>query len=108
MDQRRLGRSLPASANESADSVLAGFGPSTDTLEAVSEGESRTRAVENALRRLSEPLRVAIVLRYMEDLQYGEIADVLGCSVGTVKSRLSRAHHFLQDVLKPNAERERE
>jgi RNA polymerase sigma-70 factor (ECF subfamily) len=111
MDQRRRapGGPLPASANESADSVLARIpDPAPTPSEQVSEGESRTRAVENALRRLSEPLRVAIVLRYMEDLQYGEIADVLGCSVGTVKSRLSRAHHFLQDVLKPNAERERE
>jgi RNA polymerase sigma-70 factor (ECF subfamily) len=111
MDQRRRapGGPLPASANESADSILARIpDPAPTPSEQVSEGESRTRAVENALRRLSEPLRVAIVLRYMEDLQYGEIADVLGCSVGTVKSRLSRAHHFLQDVLKPNEERERE
>ncbi len=109
MDQRRRapGGPLPASTNESADSLLARIAdPAPTPSEQVSEGESRTRAVENALRRLSEPLRVAIVLRYMEDLQYGEIADVLGCSVGTVKSRLSRAHHFLQDVLKPIADRE--
>jgi RNA polymerase sigma-70 factor (ECF subfamily) len=74
--------------------------PGDGPLDQVAEGEFSRRSVERALRRLSEPLRAVIVLRYIEDLQYGEIADVLGCSVGTVKSRLSRAHQFLQDTLR--------
>lgn len=90
-----------------SESILANLrDPAPLPFEQISEGESRSRIVERALRRLSEPLRAAIVLRYMEDLRYDEIADVLGCSVGTVKSRLSRAHHFLQELLGPNGKPE--
>ncbi len=50
------------------------------------------RAVLGALSGLSEKLRTVLVLRYLEELSYEEIADVLECSSGTVKSRLARAH----------------
>jgi RNA polymerase sigma-70 factor (ECF subfamily) len=96
------GQNGPRRNDERTDSLLANIrDPAPLPFEQIAEGESRSRVVERALRRLSEPLRAAIVLRYMEDLRYDEIADVLGCSVGTVKSRLSRAHHFLQELLKP-------
>ena len=75
--------------------------PHQGPLEELAEHEYQEHAVERALRRLSEPLRVVVVLRYMEDLPYAEIAEVLECSVGTVKSRLSRAHAFLQQTLRP-------
>ena len=73
--------------------------PEAGPLELLAEGEFRQKAVERALQRLSSPLRMVIILRYMEGKQYSEIAEVLECSVGTVKSRLSRAHSFLQEVL---------
>jgi RNA polymerase sigma-70 factor (ECF subfamily) len=53
--------------------------------------ERRTR-VEQAVRRLPPKLRGPLVLRHIEGLAYGEIARVLGVSIGTVASRLSRAH----------------
>lgn len=43
------------------------------------------------LRSLGARQRVAVVLRYYEDLSEAEIAEAMGCSVGTVKSQLSRA-----------------
>ena len=50
------------------------------------------RAIEAAVQDLSPRLRVAVVLRYTGGLSYEEVAEALECSVGTVKSRLARAH----------------
>jgi len=47
-------------------------------------------AVRTALRRLPWPQRAVLVLRFLDDLSEQQTADVLGCSVGTVKSRTSR------------------
>jgi RNA polymerase sigma-70 factor (ECF subfamily) len=40
--------------------------------------------------------RMVIVLRYTQGLSYEEISDALGCSTGTVASRLNRAHKVLE------------
>jgi RNA polymerase sigma-70 factor (sigma-E family) len=48
-------------------------------------------AVRRALGRLPRRMRAALVLRYFEDMTEPEVADVLGVSVGTVKSTVSRA-----------------
>jgi RNA polymerase sigma-70 factor (ECF subfamily) len=52
-------------------------------------------AVRAAIRRLKPKLRIAILLKYFEDLSYQEMAEVLGCSTGTVASRLNRGHQEL-------------
>jgi RNA polymerase sigma-70 factor (ECF subfamily) len=57
-------------------------------------------AVRTALRRLSPPLRVVIVLRYYHGLSYAEIGAILELPEGTVKSRLNLAHQKLRDYLK--------
>jgi RNA polymerase sigma-70 factor (ECF subfamily) len=54
--------------------------------------EQRRVRVERAVRRLPPKLRSPLVLRHVEGLAYGDIARVLGVSIGTVASRLSRAH----------------
>jgi RNA polymerase sigma-70 factor (sigma-E family) len=48
-------------------------------------------AVWRVVRRLPDRQRACIVLRYYEDLSEREVAEILGCSVGTVKSHSSRA-----------------
>ena len=48
-------------------------------------------SLSRALRRLPERMRAAVVLRYYEDMSEAEIAGVLGVSLGTVKSTVSRA-----------------
>ncbi|MFV2177137.1 SigE family RNA polymerase sigma factor [Actinomadura sp. LOL_016] len=50
-----------------------------------------------ALRRLPERQRLAVMLRYYEDMSEAEIAEVLGVSIGTVKSTVSRAVARLRD-----------
>ena len=60
----------------------------------------RTRAtVDAAIRALSPALREVIVLREFEDLEYAEIARVVGVPIGTVMSRLSRAREKLSGAL---------
>jgi RNA polymerase sigma-70 factor (sigma-E family) len=55
-------------------------------------GESEMHdSLSRALRRLPERMRAAVVLRYYEDMSEAEIAGVLGVSLGTVKSTVSRA-----------------
>jgi RNA polymerase sigma-70 factor (sigma-E family) len=50
-----------------------------------------SEALRRALDRLPGRMRAAVVLRYYEDMSEAEIADVLGVSLGTVKSTVSRA-----------------
>ena len=57
-------------------------------------------ALQEALRKLSPKLRAAIVMKEMEGLSYEEIADTLDVSIGTVKSRISRARDELRTLLK--------
>jgi RNA polymerase sigma-70 factor (ECF subfamily) len=59
----------------------------------------RAREVHRALQRVSPKLRAILVLRYVEGLSYDELREVLGCSLGTVKSRLSRAHAAFQRAM---------
>jgi RNA polymerase sigma-70 factor, ECF subfamily len=51
--------------------------------------------VQSAIAELKPKLRWPILLKYVEEMSYEEIASVLGCSKGTVASRLNRAHKAL-------------
>jgi len=52
-------------------------------------------AVKHAIESLKPRLRAAVALKYLDNLSYQEIAEVLGCSIGTVASRLNRGHKLL-------------
>jgi RNA polymerase sigma-70 factor, ECF subfamily len=58
-----------------------------------------SEAIALALQELPEKLRAAIVLKEIEELSYEEIAAVLDTSLGTVKSRISRAREELRRLL---------
>jgi RNA polymerase sigma-70 factor, ECF subfamily len=58
-----------------------------------------SEAVLAALAQLKPKLRMAIVLKYFEDLSYEQMAESLGCSTGTVASRLNRGHKALAQKL---------
>jgi len=72
------------------------------TVEPVAQLESRERKelLQRALDRLSPDLREAVVLRDLQDLDYDEIAQVLGVPEGTVKSRINRGRLELARVVK--------
>ena len=55
--------------------------------------------VHGAMARLSTAHREVLVLRFMEDLSYEQIAEVIGCKIGTVRSRLHHAKLTLRDHL---------
>ena len=61
--------------------------------------EEIARITQEVLADLPEIFRTVLVLREFEDLQYQEIADVLGISIGTVESRLFRARRLLRAEL---------
>ena len=69
------------------------------TPEEVLQSKEEEGAIQEALGKLSKDHRSIIVLRDIEGFSYNEIADVLGVSVGTVKSRLARARGDLKKSL---------
>lgn len=77
------------------DSVEVGHMVVRKSLETVQLQREMADGVKSAVAELKPKLRIAILLKYFDDLSYQEIASVLGCSVGTVASRLNRGHRLL-------------
>lgn len=69
------------------------------------EQKELAEAIQKAIDELPEEQRIALVLCDLEGLSYKEIAQVLGCSVEAVKSRLFRARSTLRKKLRPFLER---
>lgn len=78
------------------DLPLADDSPSPQEQAERSETQQRVR---KALAALSEEHRQILLLRYMQELDYGEIAQALHISEGTVKSRINRAKARLRELL---------
>ena len=58
-----------------------------------------SQQVSEALDALPEEYRVVSTLYFMQDFSYQQIADIVGCPVGTVRSRLHRGRRMLQKSL---------
>jgi RNA polymerase sigma-70 factor (ECF subfamily) len=58
-------------------------------------GDELAGVVEAAMRALPDELRSALTLRELDGLSYDDIADVLECPVGTVRSRIFRAREAI-------------
>ena len=57
--------------------------------------------INAAIKNLPEDLRTALILREFEDLSYEEIADIMDCPVGTVRSRIFRAREAIDKEIQP-------
>jgi RNA polymerase sigma-70 factor (ECF subfamily) len=82
----------------SAASMRALRDPETQALRPLVQEE-----IHRALDELPEEFRLAVVLSDVEELSYKEIANVMGCPVGTVMSRLHRGRRLLQKRLYDHA-----
>jgi RNA polymerase sigma-70 factor, ECF subfamily len=100
-----LGRRAPTSTsvdNEEAE----GFEDAeqlrdANTPESELQGKQIAATVNRAMDALPEDLRTAITLREIEGLSYEEIADVMNCPIGTVRSRIFRAREAIATELRP-------
>ena len=59
------------------------------------------KTVNETMESLPDELRTAIVLREIDGLSYEEIASVMSCPIGTVRSRIFRARETIADRLRP-------
>lgn len=100
-----LGRRAPTTTefdNEDAESFDDAEGlRDTATPENLLMGREVATAVNRAMEALPEDLRTAITLREIEGLSYEEIAGVMNCPIGTVRSRIFRARESIAVELRP-------
>lgn len=98
------GRRPPSSDVEADEAESYGGG---EALQEVSTPENLAltdeikRTVFSAIEALPEDLRTAITLRELEGLSYEEIAEIMDCPVGTVRSRIFRAREAIDKKLQP-------
>ncbi|MDD2767217.1 MAG: RNA polymerase sigma factor RpoE [Methylococcus sp.] len=72
-----------------------------DTPEATVLSDELAETIQLALNDLPEELKLAITLRELDGLSYDEIAEVMSCPVGTVRSRIFRAREAIDKRLRP-------
>jgi RNA polymerase sigma-70 factor (ECF subfamily) len=92
LDHQRRGRRLMPFLEGLLDIVSA---PAESVLQELLRVEM-TKDVQRIVGTLPPEQRIVVVLRYTEGLAYDQIAEILGCSAGTVASRLNRAHKVLE------------
>jgi len=74
---------------------------SPETPETVLAAKEIAATVNSAMEALPEELRQAVTLREIEGLSYEEIAEVMDCPIGTVRSRIFRAREAISAKVKP-------
>ena len=92
LDYKRSGRRVTPFLETLLDAVAA---PAESILTRMMRVE-REQTIQEIVARLVPEQRIVVVLRYTEGLSYDQIAEIVGCSNGTVASRLNRAHKILE------------
>jgi RNA polymerase sigma-70 factor (ECF subfamily) len=100
-----MGRRAPTStgmdAEEAEDLGESELLQDVNTPENQMMSRQVAETVNQTLEKLPEELRTAITLREMEGLSYEEIATIMSCPIGTVRSRIFRAREAIATQLKP-------
>ncbi|MGI8908006.1 MAG: sigma-70 family RNA polymerase sigma factor [Candidatus Sumerlaeaceae bacterium] len=91
--------SLDAPMDAADEERVKQYPDSQPTPRKVATDREQMAFVEEHLQRLGDEHREVLVLRYIEELAYEEIADILKLSLGTVKSRIHRARAELKDIM---------
>ncbi|MEF8714703.1 MAG: RNA polymerase sigma factor RpoE [Accumulibacter sp.] len=99
------GRRAPTSTEFDAEEA-EGFEDATqlqdiNTPESLLQSKQTGATINAAMDALPDELRHAILLREIEGLSYEEIAEVMSCPIGTVRSRIFRAREAVADKLRP-------
>ncbi len=95
----RQGRE-PAALGSNFDEAVANLEETSPGPEERAQAKDELGRIGQALARLPEEYRLTLVLRFSQDLQLSEIANVLGIPLGTVKSRLSVGARKLRAALR--------
>jgi RNA polymerase sigma-70 factor (ECF subfamily) len=98
---RRAPTSTDADIEEAETFVDADGLRDINTPESLLATKQIAATVNSAMASLPEELRNAITLRELEGLSYDEIAEVMSCPIGTVRSRIFRAREAIADKLRP-------
>ncbi len=85
-----------AESYEGSDALKVGDSPEKLLLT-----EEIRQVVFDTIEQLPDELRTAITLRELDGLSYEEIAEIMGCPIGTVRSRIFRAREAIDQKLKP-------
>ena len=89
---------------EDETSALENELTSSETPETILAAKEIAAAVNSAMEALPDELRQAVTLREIEGLSYEEIAEVMNCPIGTVRSRIFRAREAISAKVKPMLE----
>ncbi|MGA7595348.1 MAG: RNA polymerase sigma factor RpoE [Gallionella sp.] len=100
-NKRRAPTSTPFDAEDSESFEDAGLLREVNTPENELMSKQVVGVVQASLQQLPEDLRSALTLREIEGLSYEEIAIVMDCPIGTVRSRIFRAREAVAENLRP-------
>ncbi|MDD5030253.1 MAG: RNA polymerase sigma factor RpoE [Rhodoferax sp.] len=96
-----------ASRDEDDETFTSRSEPSTqESPESLLAAKEISQVIDQALAELPDDLRQAITLREMEGLSYEDIADIMACPIGTVRSRIFRAREAVSAKVRPLLDRQ--
>ncbi|MCQ1528501.1 RNA polymerase sigma factor [Lutispora saccharofermentans] len=100
--KRKNDRLVPLELNIETDkgSAIVELSAEKETPEDIYERVEKRQLIQNAISSLGDDYKTVIILRDIQGFGYEEIASMLNCSLGTIKSRINRARNQLKDKLR--------